>query len=278
MECNFQFQFHYKNQLFQQKLWHEYIFKRQTINQLASKYNKGKDWIRNQLSLVKVKVTEIIPQPLVLIADSTFFKRTFGVIVFRAPHLEKNIYWKEIRTETIDSYKEARIILERQGFEFKAIVLDGRPGVREVFKDIPVQMCHFHQKMIVNRYLTTRPKLEASIELREITLALCKTNKEEFTKALNNWYLKWQDFLKEKTIDPETGKWHYTHKRVRSAFRSLKTNLPFLSTYQKYPELNIPNTTNSLDGSFAHLKGLINIHRGIKKELKLKIINEILGK
>ncbi|KKQ92927.1 MAG: hypothetical protein UT66_C0021G0017, partial [candidate division CPR2 bacterium GW2011_GWC1_39_9] len=24
--------------------------------------------------------------------------------------------------------------------------------------------------------------------------------------------------------------------------------------------------------------GLINIHRGIKKELKLKIINEILGK
>ncbi|KKR33552.1 MAG: hypothetical protein UT66_C0037G0017 [candidate division CPR2 bacterium GW2011_GWC1_39_9] len=278
MECNFQFQFHYKNQLFQQKLWHEYIFKRQTINQLASKYNKGKDWIRNQLSLVKVKVTEIIPQPLVLIADSTFFKRTFGVIVFRAPHLKKNIYWKEIRTETIDSYKEARIILERQGFEFKAIVLDGRPGVREVFKDIPVQMCHFHQKMIVNRYLTTRPKLEASIELREITLALCKTNKEEFTKALNNWYLKWQDFLKEKTIDPETGKWHYTHKRVRSAFRSLKTNLPFLSTYQKYPELNIPNTTNSLDGSFAHLKGLINIHRGIKKELKLKIINEILGK
>jgi len=278
LECNFQFQFHYKNQLFQQKLWHEYIFKRQTINQLASKYNKGKDWIRNQLSLVKVKVTEIIPQPLVLIADSTFFKRTFGVIVFRAPHLKKNIYWKEIRTETIDSYKEARIILERQGFEFKAIVLDGRPGVREVFKDIPVQMCHFHQKMIVNRYLTTRPKLEASIELREITLALCKTNKEEFTKALNNWYLKWQDFLKEKTIDPETGKWHYTHKRVRSAFRSLKTNLPFLSTYQKYPELNIPNTTNSLDGSFAHLKGLINIHRGIKKELKLKIINEILGK
>ncbi|MEZ4907962.1 MAG: hypothetical protein R2771_10085 [Saprospiraceae bacterium] len=37
-----------------------------------------------------------------------------------------------------------------------------------MFKDIPVQMCQFHQSAIIRRYLTRRPKLEASCELMEI--------------------------------------------------------------------------------------------------------------
>lgn len=168
--------------------------------------------------------------------------------------------------------------IEQEGFKILAIVLDGKPGVREVFADVPVQMCQFHQSMIINRYLTTKPKLPAGIELREITLNLGNTNEDALLEALNDWYSKWQEFLKERTTNAVTGKWHYTHKRVRSAYRSLNTNLPYLFTYQKYPELNIPNTTNSLDGSFSPLKELVRIHRGINKEMKRKIVNEILGK
>ncbi|HSW62829.1 MAG TPA: hypothetical protein VLH56_05930 [Dissulfurispiraceae bacterium] len=52
--------------------------------------------------------------------------------------------------------------------------------------------------------------------------------------------------------------------------------LPSLFTYQKHPELNIPNTTNSLDGLFAHLKDLLRVHRGLKKDLKNKIIADFL--
>jgi hypothetical protein len=92
------------------------------------------------------------------------------------------------------------------------------------------------------------------------------------------WYDRWSSFLKERTVDPATGRWHYTHKRLRSAYRSLKLNLPFLFTYQKYPELNIPNTTNSLDGCFAYLKELVRVHRGSSKSLRNKIIEEILWK
>ncbi len=180
--------------------------------------------------------------------------------------------------ESIEVYRRGRDELIRRGFTITAAVSDGRPGVREVFCDVPVQMCQFHQKMIVNRYLTTRPKLEASIELREVTFGLCQTNEKDFTKALNDWYEKWGDFLKEKTTDPLTGRWFYTHKKVRSAYRSLRTNLPYLFTYQKYPKLKIPNTTNSLDGSFAQLKELTRIHRGLNKEMKRKVIDEILGK
>ena len=51
-----------------------------------------------------------------------------------------------------------------------------------------------------------------------------------------------------------------------------------LFTYHKYSELNIPNTTNSLDDCFAYLKELVRVHRRASKTLKRKIIQEILTK
>jgi len=218
------------------------------------------------------------PQPVVLVADTTFFKRDFGICVFRSPHLKKNLYAQEVPYELIDAYRHGRAALENEGYSILAIVLDGRPGVRQLFPDIPVQMCHFHQKQIVTRYLTNNPKLQAGIELKKLTTMLCETHEEDFTAALDAWHDRWSLFFKERTVDPATGRWHYTHKRLRSAYRSVRTNLPYLFTYQKYPELAIPNTTNSLDGCFAHLKELVSIHRGIRKELKRKIIQEVLWK
>jgi hypothetical protein len=227
---------------------------------------------------VPVKEQHHIPQPIVAIADVTFFKRDFGVCVIRAPHLKANIYVQEVQSETVDAYRQGRIDLEQRGYTIQAIVLDGRPGVRQLFFDVPIQMCHFHQKQIIVRYLTHNPKLEAGIELKKIMSTLCQTNEKDFIKSLHDWHQKWSSFLKERTIDPLTGKWFYTHKRLRSAYRSLKINLPYLFTYQKYPELNIPNTTNALDGCFAYLKELVRVHRGVNQTLKRKIILEILTK
>ena len=141
-----------------------------------------------------------------------------------------------------------------------------------------MQMCHFHQKQIITRHLTTKPQLLAGIELRRISQTLCNTTEEVFTSLLEAWHLRWCNFLKEKTTNPQTGKWFYTHKRIRSAHHSLKTNLDYLFTYQKYPELNIPNTTSSLEGVFSYLKELTRIHRGLYYKLKRKMIDEILSK
>lgn len=219
---------------------------------------------------------KIDEKSVVLVADVTFFSRQNGLCVFREPNLKKNIWWRFLDYERIRVYETGRRHLERHGFIIKAVVLDGRRGVRRVFGDIPVQMCHFHQKQIVRRYLTNRPKLEASIELKIITATLTNTDEETFTKQLNEWHKKWETFLKEKTINPETDKWHFTHKRLRSAYRSLKTNLPYLFTYQKYPELNIPNTTNSLDGFFNSLKSKLNVHRGLNRTRAKKVVVELL--
>ena len=276
MVCGKQFQHQLNRKRIEKKIWHEYIYQRQTITQLALQYGRSKNWIRNRIANASVNHRQSIPQPVVLVADATFFQRTFGICVMRSPHLKKNLSVQEIQHEAIDVYRQGRVALERQGYTIQAVVLDGRRGVRQLFADIPVQMCHFHQKQIITRYLTNNPKLEAGMELKKITATLCKTNESDFASVLDDWYERWALFLKEKTIDPVTLKWHYTHKRLRSAYRSLRANLPYLFTYQKHPELAIPNTTNSLDGCFAYLKELTRIHRGATKTLRRKIIEEVL--
>lgn len=219
-----------------------------------------------------------MPCDTVIVADATYFKRQYGILVLRADKIKRNIFWQTIDYERIEDYYRARRKIERQGFRVLAIVTDGKPGIRGIFGDVPVQMCHFHQKQIITRHLTTKPKLQAGIELRAIAQTLCNTTEQKLTNAIEAWHLKWHDFLKEKTINPETGKWFYTHRRIGSAHYSLKINLPYLFTYQKYPKLNIPNTTSSLEGCFSHLKELTKIHRGLNYKLKRKMIDEILSK
>ena len=215
---------------------------------------------------------------MVGIADITFWGRGYGVLVFRSWDLKQNLYWTEVTTETAAAYLEARQTLEKLGYSFKAMILDGRKGIREVFADLPVQICHFHQLAAIKRYLTSRPKLEAGKELRAISLALPKLNEKLLSQALEEWHTKWKEFLKERTYTEDRMHWQYTHRRTRAAYRSLKTNLPYLFTYQKYPKLKIANTTNSLDGSFSHLKDLLRLHRGLKRQRRWRIIKEVLAK
>jgi hypothetical protein len=124
-------------------------------------------------------------------------------------------------------------------------------------------MCQFHQISIIRRYITKNHKLPASIELKELVAMLKMTDKESFEGALEDWLIKWEDFLNERTISIETGRGYYTQKRLRSAYRSLKMNLPWLFTWYYYIELNIPNTTNAIDGHFADLKNKLRNHNGL---------------
>lgn len=176
-------------------------------------------------------------------------------------------------------YYYAKKILEEKGWTFTAAVVDGRRGLINVFKGIPVQMCQFHQIKIVIRYITTRPKTEAGKELLAIVCTLTETAEEAFTLAFKTWHTKWESFINEKTVSTflsgKTASYH-THKGVRSAYNSLARNLPYLFTYQKYPELNIPNTTNSLDGSFSALKKKLGVHHGLRKDRRYKVISKLL--
>lgn len=138
-------------------------------------------------------------------------------------------------------------------------------------------MCHFHQKMILQRYLTRKPKLDASKDLKKIISRLTSTTQTRFENKLDLWYQEYEEFISEKSINPTTEKEQYTHRRLVAAYKSLRRNLPYLFTYKNYPDMNIVNTTNALDGGvFAQLKKLTKLHQGMSRSLKTKLIDDYL--
>ena len=206
--------------------------------------------------------------------DTTYFGRTFGVMVFKDSLSGKCLFKQYVKHETNALYLFGIEEITKRGISVQAIICDGRKGLFHLFGDIPVQMCQFHQIQIVTRYLTRKPKTPAFIELRALALILTKSNKEDFKHALCQWYNKWANYLAERTTSSVTGKSHYTHKRLRSAYLSLKRNLPWLYTCEDYKNLMIPNTTNGLDGVFADLKNKLRCHNGLSIERKKKFMDE----
>jgi hypothetical protein len=275
--CQYRFQYKKRESRLKQKLWKEYSTGKQTLIEIGNKVGHSYKWVRDRLDEVLVSMPDdLTPQPTIIVPDTTFWGRGYGVMVFRSWTLKRNIWWSEVSSERVANYYYGRKILEAKGWTFTAAVIDGRRGLANVFKDIPVQMCHFHQLLTVTKYLTKRPKTEAGKELRALALTLTKTDEKTFTKELLAYEKKWKHFLNEKTIVLGLKRPQYTHKNVRSALRSLKTNLPNLFTYLRYPELNIPNTTNTIDGYFASVKKKVTAHHGLRKDRRYKLICQLL--
>lgn len=205
--------------------------------------------------------------------DTTYWGRSFGVMLFKDAISKENLLKYYVKNETNALYLQGLKELELLGYTINAVVCDGRKGLIQSLDNLPVQMCQFHQVAIIRRYITKNPKTPASIELKGLVSLLKMTDKESFQGALNDWHIKWDTYLKERTVNLETGKSHYTHKRLRSAYRSLKTNLPWLFTWYDHMELKIPNTTNAIDGHFADLKNKMRNHNGLSIQRKKKFID-----
>lgn len=205
--------------------------------------------------------------------DTTYFGRSFGVMVFKDSITGQILHKIYLTAETNNLYLLGIKEIARRGIKIQSIVCDGRKGLVQLFNDIPIQYCNFHQVKTIRTYLTKKPRMQASKELWELTLLLVRTDKESFTGGLSDWYIKWRDFLNERKID-EYGKKRYTHKKLRSAYRSLNRNLPWLFTWYDHYGLNIPNTTNAIDGHFSDLKNKLRSHNGLSLERKKKFIDE----
>jgi len=256
----------------------EYVQGKQTYGQLAKQENVGKKTIQRRIDQAEAlkRKEEIEPSECVILMDATYFKRSFGLMVWRDWYGRKNLLHEYVKYETVAAYKSGIAQLQALGWVVLGIVCDGRRGVLKGFPEIPTQMCHFHQRKIVQRYITQNPKLEASKELKDIVEWLPKTDRESFTELLRRWHEKWKTFLAETTVDPVSGKSRYTHRRLRSAYNSLKSNLPYLFTYLDYYGRNIPNTTNSLEGTFSNIDAKLGVHHGLKKQRKIKLIDSLL--
>ncbi len=258
-----------------QVLWQEYTEGKQTYQQLAQKYGTSLKTIQRHLDKVSIKLQYHKAKESIILMDTTYFGRSFGVMVFKDTK-GHHLYWKFVKYETIAGYVEGVHYLKEQGMQIRGIVCDGRKGLFKALAEYPIQMCQFHQVAIVTRYITRKPRIEASIELKEIIHLLPKTDKESFFGMLDEWYNRWKNYINERAMNPETGRSRYVHKRIRSAYMSLERNKQYLFTWYDNMDLGLPNTNNQLEGTFTDLKNKLRNHNGLSRQRKEKFINGFL--
>jgi hypothetical protein len=257
-------------------LWHEFAHEHATIETLVARHHLSTSTVQRRLDEYQLHQHEPVPRSMVAIIDATRVGYSWILVVYD-PKEKESVYACEIPVESTYAYQTAYADLTNKGFTIRGIVSDGRfVALKWLFPGIPIQMCHFHQEQIVTRYLTMKPKLEANIELLELVRTLSRTDEASFIDAFKLWCRTWHDWLQEKSTDPKTGKTFWTHKRVRQARDSIHAHLPYLFTYQKYPELGMLNTTNALDGKFKKAKVARAVHAGLTHARQIKLILSIL--
>ncbi len=263
------------------KIWLDYALEDLKINQICQKYNLGKDKVRAIIN--RYEVPDIIPtgKPTVIAMDCTYFGRQWGLLIAIDVHTGECLYLEEIGGyETIMNYQRAIMyLINEYDIHPQACIVDGKKGMYQMLEyyHIKPQLCQFHQLQTINQYLTRNPVLEPNIELRRIALTLSQSQHRAFYTMFNAWRWKYQAWLKERTYNPETGKREYTHQDTRKAAKSLLINMPYLFTYEHYPELHIPKTNNMLEGVNSAIKHKLNHHRGARKDLKIKLTRTFLS-
>ena len=256
----------------------DYIEGKQTLRQLALRYDVSERTIRRDLTGMRFVHSISKYKDVTVQLDTTYWGRHFGLMVIKDALRNKILWHKYVRNETIAQYIEGISWLKFQGFKIYGAVIDGMRGLAQALYPIPVQMCQFHQILIIRRYLTQEPDLEASVQLLDLVKSITRMDKESFIGAFNEWYEKYKDVLNERVHDKRIKRNMppYMRPRLRSAYLSLKRNMPLLWTFYDHPETGLPNTNNGIEGLFSDLKGKLRVHRGISKDNRKKLLDEYI--
>lgn len=260
------------------KAYEEYCYKGHSYEEISIKYNKHPITVQRGFDKIKVgQSCRIYEEKEVNVTlDGVYFGWGLCYIVLRANG--RNIYFKQCN-ETINNVLECLKEAEGLGYKYKSFTVDGRRGIIEMiereYPGVPIQHCQFHQKKTIRKYLTKEPKTECGQELLAFLRPITRYSKEEFEKGINSIEERYKEFLIERN---EQGR--YKHRKIRSALRSLKRNLPYLFTYreERYKHLNIPNTTNACEGYFSQLKRKVRMHPGLVQSRRIKLIKKLLYK
>lgn len=258
----------------------DYIEGKQTRDQLALKYGVSSKTIGRDLEGMRYVQKISKYKQVVIQMDTTYWGRNFGLLVIK-DSVRKRVLWRKyVRHETIADYMEGVQWLKDHGFKIYGVVIDGMRGLAQALWPYPVQLCQFHQILTVKHYLTQEPDLDASRELLELVNCITRMDKESFIGAFNEWYEKHKDVVNERVHDKRIKRKTppYMRPRLRSAYLSVKRNMPLLWTFYDNPNIGLPNTNNGLEGIFSDIKTKLRVHSGISKDHRKKLIDEYLSR
>ena len=270
-ECGYQFRAGVE--VGESDLWNAYQQEKQTIKELSERFGKSVATIKRRLHDIK---REWVQPPLsgggFVHLDVTYWGRSFGVLLALDNQSGKPLYMAFVKSETVKDYEDAVSSIKGRGYIIRGLIIDGKQSLFKTFSEYHIQMCQFHMKQIIRRYLTLHPKMHASRELKELADRLHKADEADFKKDYHAWKEKWKDTIGHKSLHKD-GKMHYTHQRLRAAMNSLNFYLPYLFTYQREDCKGMPNTNNKIEGTFTDLKKSLNNHSGLTQENRKRFIS-----
>lgn len=253
-------------------LWEEYQSNKQTVSELAARYGVSESTVKRNLKNIN---KEWIQPPLTgggyVHLDATYWGHNWGIMVGIEEQSGCVLYMEFIRSETNVDYEMAVASIKERGYEIKGLIIDGRQSLFRIFYSYRIQMCQFHMKEIIHRYLTNNPRLKAARELKSIMGKLTLLQKDEFERAYQKWKSDWNGTLTRRS-KLKSGKTPFRHKRLRSAMHSIDFYLPYLFTFQDPLCEGMPNTNNKIEGTFTDLKKNLNNHSGMSLENRKRFI------
>lgn len=164
------------------------------------------------------------------------------------------------------------------------VVTDGGSGFekarRLVWPETEVQRCTFHAFCQVRRYTTTRPNLEAGVELYALAKRLLDVKEESeaymWVVEYLQWCERWDGFLKERTV--VDGRSRLTHERLVKAKRSVDRLVSKGTLFTFLDDLltiggPLPAMNNQIEGGVnAPLRQMLREHRGMSTIRRVKAV------
>ena len=258
------------------ELWTLYQAKKQTIVEIASSSGKSPSTVKRRLRGIAIKWEQphLDGMSGFVHLDVTYWGRNWGVLLALDDATSRPLYVAFVKHETVADYVQAVETITRMGYTVKGIVIDGMRSLFDMFRDTyRIQMCQFHMRSIIDRYLTKKPKLKAAVALKELMGRLTVLDRDGFEKEFVKWIEDWDHTLNRRTVSKRTGKSHYTHKRLRTAMNSVAFFLPYLFTYKEKGCEGMPNTNNKVEGVFTDLKKNLNNHSGMGEDGRKRFIS-----
>lgn len=215
----------------------------------------------------------------ILIVDGAYLSgRTNAALIARTP--EKVHSWHFAQRECFEAWNHFFSHLT----EPTVIVMDGQKGLYEAvkrrFPRTRIQRCLVHVERYVRICISTRPKTEAGQMLWKLMRDIWNVGTLDESKIwctrFYDWEKKYQTFLQEKSVSSTTGRWWYTHRKLRAARSHIKNALPYLFTFIEIS--CVPRTTNHVEGGVnSRLKELIKRHRGLSDFRKRVLVSYFLS-
>ncbi|MBU4453242.1 transposase [Patescibacteria group bacterium] len=219
---------------------------------------------------------QITTKVRVLVLDGTsVVKRKLMLLIAGDGDKHIPIFWSDVHRECFYTWGIFLRYLLMCHVQPEYIVCDGQKGllkaIREVYPNVKIQRCVIHIIRQSNRWLTKNPKTKAGRELlilvKQLSQIQTKRQKRRWIRSFRYWCRRYDKFLKERSYGP-TGRWWYTHRRLRGTRSLIKNAIPDLFRHVSDP--TVPKTSNHVEGGLnARLKELFRCHRGLSPQRKL---------